>query len=743
MAALHEALRSLGPLDIADTPLDNLEPFLTDAFSKGQLLVDSVPIGAASKDASPQEGRSRASSSASSASEITPSAARAAPPPPNVESLQKEWKQVKMNPRDNPLGMSVYKLGSKDGKGAWFARHSVHEGLSFTKWKKGLEREFPETMKVQGGPGEGNIRGIGGERRVEYQNVAGVGKLEVYLLSAQFPGPTTPRDFVTMFMTSDQALSDQSEGDTDVPRHFMVISKPCTHPDTPVRDGYIRGQYESIEFIREISINKAPKKSASATNLPYTRNQASSTLSRDAILRNAQKKHSPLNGTDGSLTPDDAASEDGQGESRARGKPIPFDKSRGSDAKDETVDVPLEEDESECNPVEWIMITRSDPGGSVPRFMIERGTPGGIVSDASKFLDWACAKDLEEMESDSESPLDGSVDREKAAPDHDHRHPRHHKIKLQNYQTNGHLSGIEEAPTPTTELPEEKRITARTAPPDGHTDGGLVNLVTGVAGAAGSFIASHTPAVISENISHATSGHTVESPQRDSLSSESSVSSIGSFISALENYETANDVSTTESHAPSRALSLQDKELQKLEEKKRKIDEKLSKTREKELNKKSEDGAKEEEAVKKAEERHGREKRRQEEKYKKEVQKLERKRMKEEQKAEERRRKIAEKNEIIRLLRELEESKAEVGLLRKEREILRGQVGDLQAENTSLAARIGRLGPQGEEVLKDIRAEVGRTGRLRASSLKGLTVASSRRSVSKEKPGESVLAHGP
>ncbi|KAK2629021.1 hypothetical protein QTJ16_002124 [Diplocarpon rosae] len=675
MAALHEALRSLGPLDIADTPLDNLEPFLTDAFSKGQLLVDSVPIGAASKDASPQEGRSRASSSASSASEITPSAARAAPPPPNVESLQKEWKQVKMNPRDNPLGMSVYKLGSKDGKGAWFARHSVHEGLSFTKWKKGLEREFPETMKVQGGPGEGNIRGIGGERRVEYQNVAGVGKLEVYLLSAQFPGPTTPRDFVTMFMTSDQALSDQSEGDTDVPRHFMVISKPCTHPDTPVRDGYIRGQYESIEFIREISINKAPKKSASATNLPYTRNQASSTLSRDAILRNAQKKHSPLNGTDGSLTPDDAASEDGQ--------------------------------------------------------------------DASKFLDWACAKDLEEMESDSESPLDGSVDREKAAPDHDHRHPRHHKIKLQNYQTNGHLSGIEEAPTPTTELPEEKRITARTAPPDGHTDGGLVNLVTGVAGAAGSFIASHTPAVISENISHATSGHTVESPQRDSLSSESSVSSIGSFISALENYETANDVSTTESHAPSRALSLQDKELQKLEEKKRKIDEKLSKTREKELNKKSEDGAKEEEAVKKAEERHGREKRRQEEKYKKEVQKLERKRMKEEQKAEERRRKIAEKNEIIRLLRELEESKAEVGLLRKEREILRGQVGDLQAENTSLAARIGRLGPQGEEVLKDIRAEVGRTGRLRASSLKGLTVASSRRSVSKEKPGESVLAHGP
>lgn len=83
-----------------------------------------------------------------------------------------------MGAKENPLGMSVYKLGGKDGKGAWFARRSVHEGLGFTKWKKGLEREFPETMKVQGGPGEGNIRGIGGEKRVAFREVEGVGKME-------------------------------------------------------------------------------------------------------------------------------------------------------------------------------------------------------------------------------------------------------------------------------------------------------------------------------------------------------------------------------------------------------------------------------------------------------------------------------------------------------------------------------------------------------------------------------------
>lgn len=81
------------------------------------------------------------------------------------------------------MGISVYKLAGKDGKGAWFARRSVHEGLGFEKWKKGLEREFPETMKVQGGPGVGNIRGIGGERRVEHKVVDGVGKMEGELVA--------------------------------------------------------------------------------------------------------------------------------------------------------------------------------------------------------------------------------------------------------------------------------------------------------------------------------------------------------------------------------------------------------------------------------------------------------------------------------------------------------------------------------------------------------------------------------
>lgn len=176
MAALHNALKTLGPVDFSEAPLDDLKPFLSDAFSNAQLIVDSVPLSAPPEAS--DDGRSRSNSSASSASEISLSSARSAPPPADVEALHKEWKQVKLGAKENPLGMEVYKASGKDGKGAWFARRSVHEGLGFTKWKRGLEREFPETMKVQGGPGEGNIRGIGGERRVAYKNVNRVGKME-------------------------------------------------------------------------------------------------------------------------------------------------------------------------------------------------------------------------------------------------------------------------------------------------------------------------------------------------------------------------------------------------------------------------------------------------------------------------------------------------------------------------------------------------------------------------------------
>lgn len=544
-----------------------------------------------------------------------------------------------------------------------------------------------------------------------------------------------------MFLTSDQALSNQSGSENEVPRHFMVISKPCIHPDTPQREGYIRGQYESVEFIREIPIKRPPKKSASTTNLSnHTRNR-SSTLGKEAILRNA-RKHSPSGSENGSATPENALASDSDRShndgGRARGKTISFDRSRGSEAKGEGMDVPRDEDDCESNPIEWIMITRSDPGGSVPRFMVERGTPGGIVSDASKFLNWACAKDIEDFDDDDET-FAGEYEDENAEK-HEHRH--NHQRDLHNYQTNGHLAGLEEEQSVDGAASEPASLeTVESSETVKENGGGYYGMVTGAAATAGAMIASHTPQMITDHLS----GHVSQAngtTRRDSVSTVSSESSVGSFASALENrmsrndtepYNDASSIKTTESQAQRRETALKDKELQKLEEKKRKLDEKLSKAREKETSKKSEDSAKEEEALRKAEEKHEKEVKKQEERYKREVEKLEQKKLKEERKAKERRRKAAEKDEKTRLLREVEEIRAEVSVLRKEKSIMLEQIGALQAENTALAARVGRMG------LLEVRDEVGKTRRARASSMKGLTRASSYRTTgSQEKDKENV-----
>ena len=310
---------------------------------------------------------------------MSASSARSPDPPSELKDLQKEWgKPIKLSAKENPLGVSVHKTSGKDGKGAWFARRSVHEGLGFSRFKKGLQREFPESLEVgHGKPGEGNIRGIGGERKVEDIGVKGRGRVQVWQLSAQFPGPTTPRDFITLLITSSRAMHEYGAkyGKEDVPeieaRHYMIISRPCEHPETKPRSGYIRGQYESVEFIREI-IRKPAGGATEATSNNVLRHGNHST---EEIPEHGHL-HAP-----GSADPH---ADDHRKRSTTVG--TAQEVIHANDAHHEHYD-------PEENPIEWIMITRSDPGGSVPRFMVERGTPASIVADASKFLDWACQKD--------------------------------------------------------------------------------------------------------------------------------------------------------------------------------------------------------------------------------------------------------------------------------------------------------------------------------------------------------------
>ena len=727
MATLHSALAGLAPLNFDECPSDpaELDQFMSGLFDNSETVLESVPIGAL--EDSPARPRSATTSSiASSSSEMSSSSARSAPPSPEHVALQKEWgKPLKINAKDNPLNIQVYKCSGKDSRGAWFARRSVHEGLGFARFKRGLEREFPETMKVQGGPGEGNIRGIGGEKCVHDMEVPGKGRVQVYYLSAQFPGPTTPRDFVTFLVTSAKAMKNTQHGDVPelAPRHYMVISKPCLHPDCPPKDGMVRGQYESVEFIREVP--RKPKKFMSSHDLPTVdrtmNGRRSPDLERDAVLRSAGlasklgTQHENRSAEDvtrhdyrASLDPAREPSRSPSG--RRRGATVaapdsPHDSTRQRHQEE------ADQYDPEANPVEWIMITRSDPGGGIPRFMVERGTPSSIVADAYKFLNWATQQDLPGQVDNIPKPL----------------MPTDRRVSFQSIQANGTLAGINEHEDEGTEP----------FPSASDTSDSEVSMnQSGILGALSTTMQAYAPQVVLDRLPGSNLKlHTESFPptSTDSMldkddDSESTISAT-SFASADSHFDGEDEFSLSSTRSPggeglSKAQSPHEKELQKLAERRALLDQKLAATREKLAKDQDNQTAKEKEAIKKAEEKHEREMKKQEEKYKKEVAKLQQKKEKEAKKTEERRRRQEDKDEKAKLTRERDEAREEIEVLKKERDIWQKQVGDLQRENTRLIARVGKQeGMDGTAIKQLIDEDKHVSGRKRGATLEALGIS--------------------
>lgn len=588
--------------------------------------------------------------------------------------------------------------------------------------------------------------------------------MAVYHLSAQFPGPTAPRDFLTLLMTSDSALvgsgstqslsamtseNTRSTQFNPVPRHFMVVSRPCIHPDCPPRDGYIRGQYESIEFIREIPVR--PKKSSSTTELLKARHpRGSSSLHRKSLSRELHEEDYA------GSTSDDTRSENLEMNAsirgRRRGRTISFAESRGFSAKGEAMDANRAESDEldETNPVEWIMVTRSDPGGSVPRFLVERGTPGGIVSDASKFVDWAFKKEHPELKEEVEERKE------------DMRGNEGHNGKdqeLEAYQTNGHLAGLndnERQAKPGIQAAKSDITSSAKAPEHGQG-----SLFASVANVAYSGIETYAPQIVINHLPghHATLSHAPSAvpdgsdvnsrdgiqhgrDSGDALSIRSS-SSVASFASAEDHFEDCSSVhSTSDSVSASMTqakdasdMTEQEKELAKLEDRKRTLDEKLAKVRDKEAKDKEEMTSREGERLRKAEEKHAREVQKQEQKYQKEVARLEAKRARESAKEEERRRKIEDKDEKARLSREKEQYRQQLEVVSRERDLLKEQVGALQKENTALVAKIGKMGG-GPDLLRDVRSEL--SGRNRSGSLRKMRSVATGGSSSSHSTSNSV-----
>lgn len=351
MAALQEALQCLTstPRDEIPTDQASLRNYLTTLRSQARLIVDSVPEPPPEKSASTNSSSSSSSSKSKHKFKVTPSPARlldqdsdtadSSETAAAAHQHQQAWSKPIIKPshsKDNPLSIPVYKLQGSDGQGHWFGRRSIHEGLPYEIWEEKLSTEIAETLKrnqkrvEKGLPPDQAVRGIGAERVVEEVIVRDgdadanvMGKFTIYHVSATFPKPTTSRDFVAMIVTWENEYFKEHEKEGKWGREgrsWMMLSRPCEHPDAPPVGEYIRGQYESVEMIREIVVDR--------------------------------------DGSEGSGS--------GSGSGSA---------SKGADG--------------ESNPVEWIMVTRSDPGGTIPRWMVEKGTPKSICTDAAKFVGWA------------------------------------------------------------------------------------------------------------------------------------------------------------------------------------------------------------------------------------------------------------------------------------------------------------------------------------------------------------------
>jgi len=384
--SLHEALQALGPTTWDEIPKSqpDLRAYLSTLAQQARTIIASVPEPPPSSPDGYHHKKEQ-QRKYGHAYRVTPSSARLGTSDPEILSLQKQWgKPLKPgNSRDNPYEIPLYKLQAGDGKATWFGRRSVHGGMPFERWRGKLSSELEETLRLNEGRIEEGlapdkvVRGLGAAKKVESVDVTDqedegkvIGGVRVYDICAHFPKPTTARDFVQVNVSWEEGVDTPENGDggTRRCRSWLSISKPCAHPELPPQNGYIRGQYDSLEFIREISpVAAEDVKSVTASEPNLVQHDGISESSKDGKDKKRRKR--------------------GETDTALEGK--------HDDKSEHAADGNVENGEANPYPVEWIMVTRSDPGGSIPRWVIEKGTPKSIWGDTIKFIDWATRNDDE------------------------------------------------------------------------------------------------------------------------------------------------------------------------------------------------------------------------------------------------------------------------------------------------------------------------------------------------------------
>jgi hypothetical protein len=478
-----------------------------------------------------------------------------------------------------------------------------------------------------------------------------------------------------LLLTAETPQDTRKKGGKRPLRSYIIVSKPCDHAECPPRQGYIRGQYESVEIIREVPTDKPAIRRSMSSVAISERQGIAEDMSKEAVLRAAQKK----------------AGHD----HRHRGVSV-----NSAPAKEETGDAAAddEDDEEVTTTIEWLMVTRSDPGGNVPRFMIERGTPGGIVSDAGKFLKWLNAKAANDFA--SEDVAEGTADVAK-------------KSAVEAEDLKSKSKSVAPAPTANL-LPDDTRQETQASQTSAETSfeypssNGLYGMISGAIGYASSAVAQRLPIPILFQSANNSSHETIpEVAEEDGYSSDTSdASSIRSFASAVEGNESdispppvnkedtasvVSDESTVKRTLTQSASSHYERDLKKLQDRRHKMHEKMNKLQSRMTNKRAGDSEKDAAAMAKLREKHDRDVAKQEEKYRRELRRLEEKRDAEQRKALERRKKQTEREEKANIHLELEKARAERDLAFRQVELLKLQVGELQSQNTKLVAEMGRM----------------------------------------------------
>ncbi|KAI9721892.1 MAG: hypothetical protein M1828_004987 [Chrysothrix sp. TS-e1954] len=644
-----EALFSIAPIPFDDLPPDNeLPDFLRKSYTDADLILCTLPDCPNAPTSTTTSFTPAAANSATTGQDTycDPSQVPGLKQHPDYAQLQKQWgKPIK--PSNNPLGVSCYKTAAHDRRGAWFARRSLHQGLGFERWKRGLQREFATSLKVNEGPGIGAIRGIKADKRLERKLIQDMGKIEVYQTSAAFPGPVTPREFVTLMISATDVLPSFSKSftNTDNPdekprlgRSFLLTSRPTEHHDAMARPELVSGTFESIECIREI---------------------------------------------------------------------------------------PLSVEDPESNPVEWIMLTRSEPGGGIPKFMVERGTPGGIVSDVVKWLNWACKEEntgsevFEDDDNDDEKPEDSAAVANGEQQDDVSRSSTAEK------QPDADLPTPSIIESPPAEADSSQDPSRSPGLPHDPSESGMFTRLTAAA-------VSYLPTSTTSLAATPTASRPISPSIVSSSSSSSSLSSDATFRSAHDgappsHFSTAPThlkEGTTATPNPTDPADAPTRELAALATARQNLELRIQKSRDDDSQKAAALAARNTSDTAKTLDRLEKQRQKQEARYRKELEKLDARRVKEEKKAAERARKALAKDEVARLKREVGEWRERSKVAEREVEVLRRQIEGLRGENTSLAARLS-ASDLGNETVKRLREEERESGSGRSRASTGRSRASS------------------